>query len=174
MSTSPRVTYSTETSTTLSATAGSMRAATAATLPSAMATSRTALILFLGSMTCPPFKSRSYFCCAGRRPVAASRRYTPAAYVAFTLIVLPSSIVVPLRAPLRRQILAHVERPGHLAAGDGAGETEAQRISVPLGVAARELHAVSIDRAGEIARDEVALMRAFDAAAHLSQMQRMG
>src|SRR5262245_15226261 len=29
-----------------------------------MATSRTALILFLGSMTWPPFKRRSYFCCA--------------------------------------------------------------------------------------------------------------
>ena len=44
----------------------SIFASTAAIFPSAMATSRTALILLRGSMTCPPRSSRSYFfCCAG-------------------------------------------------------------------------------------------------------------
>src|SRR5258708_38456347 len=79
MSTSPGVTYSPETSTTLSAPAGSMPAATAATLPAAIATSRTAVIPFLGSMTCPPFNSRSYFGCAGGWPIAAGTTQAPTA-----------------------------------------------------------------------------------------------
>src|ERR1700675_385303 len=39
-----------------------MAAATAAILPSRIATSRTALILFFPSTTWPPFSSRSYSC----------------------------------------------------------------------------------------------------------------
>src|SRR5437879_2150027 len=154
-----------------------MPAATAATLPSVMATSRTALILFRESMTCPPFSSRSYLCgaCrAGRLTIAASTRHTPAANVAISLIVLPSPVVVPFRGPFRRQVLAHVERSGHRVAGDRARETETQRISVAFGVGARELRAAAVDRAREIARHEVPLVRAFDAAADLLQMQRMG
>src|SRR5262249_22240940 len=178
MSTSPGVTYSPDTSTTLKASAGSMRAATAATLPSAMATSRTALMRFLGSMTWPPLRSRSYFCCAGcgcagAWPIAASARHTPAANVDFTFIVSPSSEVVPPGAPLRGQVLAHVERPRHLRGRDGAREAEAQRVAVPLGIAARELHTIPVDRPGQIARDEVALMRAFEAIADLPEMQRV-
>ena len=52
------------TSTVLNAFAGSISGATAAILPPRMATSRTALILFLGSMTWPPRSSRSYGCWA--------------------------------------------------------------------------------------------------------------
>src|SRR5260370_2839534 len=162
MSTSPGVTYSPDTSTTLSAPAGSMPAATATTLPSAMATSRTALIWFLGAMTWPPFNSRSYLGCASGWAIAARTRHTPAAYVAFSFIRSSSSILVPLGTPFSRQVLAHIERPCHLVAGEVAREAETQRVTVPLGVTARELHAVAVDRAGEIARHEVALMRAFD------------
>src|SRR6266571_5395610 len=64
MSTSPGVTYSPATLTTLCALAGSIRAATSAIFPALMATSRIALILFFPSITCPPFSSRSYSCAA--------------------------------------------------------------------------------------------------------------
>src|SRR5579884_1046451 len=71
MSTSPGVTYRPDTLTDFSARAGSMFCATAAILPSLIATSRTALILFLPSMTCPPLSSRSYSC-ANAQPAARS------------------------------------------------------------------------------------------------------
>src|SRR5262249_56099208 len=67
----------------------------------------------------------------------------------------------------------HVERPRHLRGRDGAREAEAQRVAVPLGIAARELHTIPVDRPGQIARDEVALMRAFEAIADLPEMQRV-
>ena len=61
MSTRPGVTYNPETSTVFNASAGLIVAATAAIFPPAIATSRTALILFRASTTCPPRRSRSYF-----------------------------------------------------------------------------------------------------------------
>src|SRR5262252_349946 len=85
----------------------------------------------------------------------------------------PSPIVVTPGAPLRRQVLPHIQRALHLVAGDVAGESEAQRVAVSLAVAARQLHAAAVDRAGEIARDEVSLMRAFHAIADLSEVQRV-
>src|SRR5690348_4219597 len=120
-------------STTLKAAAGSMLAATAATLPFAIATSRTALILFLGSMTCPPFSWRSYFCCASRRLRQQRTRRTQAAFLTFTSIASTPPVVVPPGRPLRRQVFAHIERARHLVTGDLSGETETQRITVPLG-----------------------------------------
>src|SRR5262245_43177757 len=120
-----------------------MRAATAATRPFAIATSRTALMPFFGSIRWPPFSSRSYFCGAGVWRIGAIARHTTTAHVNVSLIALPSSIVVPLCGPLRREVLAHVERPRHLGAGDGAREPEAQRVAVPLRVVAQELHAVA-------------------------------
>src|SRR5262245_25377360 len=134
MSTSPGVTYNPETSTTLNAAAESRRAATAATLPSAIATSRTALIRFLGSMTWPPFRSRSYFCCAGAWPIDASTKQAPAANaIVSSLIASPPTVLVPPCRPFPRQVLAHVERARHSVGGDGAAEPEAQRVAIALG-----------------------------------------
>src|SRR5437868_14307017 len=133
MSMSPGVTYRPETSTTFNASAAAIAGATAATLPFAMATSRTALMRLRGSMRWPPLRSRSYFCCggacrAGMGMAAAITRHTAAAYVALTLIVSASPVIVALRGPLRGQVLAHVECARHRVACDGAGKTEAQRV----------------------------------------------
>src|SRR5688500_156864 len=58
---SPGVTYRPETSTVFNASAGLSFSPTAAILPAAIATSRTALILLRASTTCPPRRRRSYF-----------------------------------------------------------------------------------------------------------------
>src|SRR6185295_12262066 len=115
--------------------AGAMLAAMAATFPFAMATSRTALIRFLGSMTWPPFKRRSYFCCAVTWLTQTSTRDIPAArQQTFNLMASSPAIVVPLGTPLRVQVFAHVERSGHTVSRGGAVEAEAQGIAVPLGI----------------------------------------
>src|SRR2546425_12813001 len=113
-----------------------MAAATAATFPFEMATSRTALILFLGSMTWPPFKSRSYFCggCAETWLIQARTTDIPRACATGSLMALTSTIVVPLGTPLCGQGLTHVERAGHRGARDGARKTENQLVSRALGV----------------------------------------
>src|SRR3984893_817325 len=127
-----------------------MAAATAAILPLVMATSRTALIRFLASMTWPPFKSRSYCCCAAALPVQERRRNIANANLVITIASTPS-IVVPPGGPFRGQVLTHVEGPRHLVAGDRAGKTEAQRVAMPFGVRAGDLHARALDGAGQIA-----------------------
>src|SRR5712664_3844983 len=101
-----------------------MFCATVATFPFAMATSRTALILFLGSMTWPPFKRRSYFCCAETWLIQTRPRDIPTAYLAFSLMALTSTIVVPPGTPFRRQVLTHIERARHRVTRDDAGKTE--------------------------------------------------
>src|SRR2546427_7088376 len=175
MSMSPGVTYVPETSTTLKASAGLMEAATAATFPFAMATSRTALIWFLGSMTWPPFNRRSYCCCGCAEAwfIKMSASDIAVTCVAFSLMALPSTIVVPRGAPLRGQVLTHIERAGHRVARDGAGKTETQRVPVTLSVRAGDLNGVAVDGSGEIARDEIALMRSLEPRAHLLHMQRV-
>src|SRR5262249_44571110 len=150
-----------------------MFGATAATLPWAMATSRTALRLFFASMTCPPFSSRSYFCCAGRRVAAPAIMHAATAQWNRPLMTSTPSIVVPLCRPPGGQVLAHVERPGHRVALDGAGETEAQRVAVTFGIGARNLHRVPVDGSRQIAGDEVALVQTFEAVAGLLQVQRV-
>src|SRR6266849_3052750 len=127
-----------------------MPTATAATLPFVMATSRTALTLFLASMTWPPFKSRSYCCCAAAWPVQERTTDNPNANLFITIASTPS-ILVPPGSPLRSQVLTHVEGARHLVAGDRAGKTEAQRVAVPFGVRAGDLHARALDGAGQIA-----------------------
>src|SRR5215813_9720414 len=84
-----------------------------------------------------------------------------------------SSILVPLRGPCRGEVLTHVERSRHRVARDGAREPEAQRVSMALGHGAGDLHRRALDRAAEIARDEIALVGPFEAIAGLLQMQRM-
>src|SRR4029453_18653351 len=151
-----------------------MFAVTAATFPSAMATSRTALILFLGSMTWPPFNRGSYLRCAVTWLTLSSTSDTPTArHVACKAIASSPAIVVPLGTPCRHQVFAHVERSGHAVGRDRAVEAEAQGIAVAFGIRAGHLNAVPVDRADEVARHEVALMRTFDAIVHLSQMERM-
>src|SRR5262245_9036462 len=181
-----------------------MLAATAAILPFAIATSRTALMLLRASMTCPPFSRRSYLCCADRPTIEPTIRTTAAA-CSLSLIAQPISliatksrkhetilykkikfvfscfrggrlgppIVVPLRRPLRRQVLAHVERSRHRVRRDGAVEPEAEGVAVPLGVRAVHLHAAAVDGAGEIARHEIALVRALEPIARLLQVERV-
>src|SRR5262245_40250176 len=107
-----------------------MFAATAATFPFAMATSRTALILFRPSMTWPPFNRRSYFCCAETLQTQKSANEIPAArHKTFNRIASSPAIVVLLGTPLRHQILAHVERSGHAVSRCRAGEAETQGIA---------------------------------------------
>src|SRR5437867_3454828 len=102
-------------------------------------------------MTWPPFNSRSYFCCGCAETWLIQTRTTdtPTACVPFSLMALPSTIVVPLGVPLRGQVFAHIERAGHRVAGDGAGETKTQRVPVALGVRTGDLNRVPIDGAGE-------------------------
>src|SRR6516162_9619725 len=82
-------------------------------------------------------------------------------------------VIVPSRRPFRREVLAHIERARHPVALDGAREPEAQGVSMALGIRTDDLYGVALDRPGEIARDEIALMRAFQAIAGLFQVQRM-
>src|SRR5262245_61954533 len=97
-----------------------MFAAPAATFPPAIATSRTALTFFRGSMPWPPFSKRAYF---GWADTPAAPAMTRQMTVRFTS---PSTVGVAPCRPLRRQVLAHVERARHAVARDRAGELEAQ------------------------------------------------
>src|SRR6266699_466612 len=139
-----------------------MLAATAAIFPFAMATSRTALILFLGSMRWPPFKRRSYFCCAETWLKQKSTTASPDARLqTFNPMTSSPAIVVPPGTPLRHQVLAHVERSGHRVCRGRAVEAKTQGIAVPLGIRTGNLNAAPVDGAGKVARHEVALMCAF-------------
>src|SRR2546423_15644847 len=88
-------------------------------------------------------------------------------------ITSASSVVVLLGGPFRREVLTHVERARHRVARDGAREPEAQRVSMALRVRTGDLHGVAFDRSSEIARDEIALVRAFEAIAGLLQIQHV-
>src|SRR5262245_52765127 len=150
-----------------------MLAATAAILPPAIATSRTALMLFRASMTWPPFSRRSYFCCAATCVIDDTTRQIPAAWSRCSRIASTPSIVVPLGRPLRREVFAHVERAAHRVALKRTGKPEAQRVAVTLRVRAGDLHGVAVDRPGEIASDEIALMRTVEAIPGLFEVQRV-
>src|SRR5262245_22953537 len=102
-----------------------MRAATAATLPLAIATSRTEVMLLRASTRWPPLRSRSYFCGADNWMVAAAANNTAIA----VFMASASSILVPCRGPRGGKVLAHVERARHPVARDRAGEAEAQRVA---------------------------------------------
>src|SRR4051812_13718522 len=69
---SPGVTYSPDTSIVFAALDAAMFVPTSAILPSLTATSRRPLILFLGSITWPPFRTKSYSC-AQTKPTLRSR-----------------------------------------------------------------------------------------------------
>src|SRR3954453_10322119 len=74
------------------------------------------------------------------------------------------------RGPRRGAVLAEVERAGHRVARDPAGEAIGQRVAVPLGDAARHRDRLAVDRAGDVARDEVALVRAVEARTALAKV----
>src|SRR5215210_7254827 len=84
-----------------------------------------------------------------------------------------SSGPMPCRRPLCTQILAHVERSGHFVAGDLTGKDKGDRIAVGFAECASYLNLIAVDRAGEIARNELTLMRAIDRVRTLTQMQRV-
>ena len=142
-----------------------MRGATAATLPPAMATSRTALMPFLGSMTCPPRRRRSYFGSAaeparGRRPTARTTEDGDR----FTRIMRSApSRGAPPRRPAAAQVFAHVEGAAHLVARDLAGERVVEGVAASARRTALRRRTVSPSMVPrEVAGHEVAAMGAVD------------
>src|SRR4051812_17297533 len=65
---------------------------------------------------------------------------------------------VPRRGPLRAEILAHIERAGHLVALQLSGKAVGESGAVDLADVARDPHVVAGNRAGEVAGRKVALM----------------
>src|SRR5439155_14327844 len=89
-------------------------------------------------------------------------------------ITLSARGPVPPGAPSGRQVLTHVEIARHSIALDLSVERKREGVpDCPLGQAAAQLHHVAIDRAGEIARDELAPMNALQAAALLLERHRV-
>src|SRR5262249_31159915 len=80
----------------------------------------------------------------------------------------------PLRAPPSLQVLAQVELAGHGVALDLSGERERQRVSdCALRETAAQLNGVAVDRAGKVARDELAAVDSLDLRAVLLERQRV-
>src|SRR5262245_32826894 len=169
MSTRPGTTSRPLTSIVLNARAGSMWGATAAILPSAMATSRRSLRLLRGSTTWPPRSSRSYLGSAARAGVAAIGRAASRTAATASGLLMAAAF----GAPARTEVFAHVQLPRHLVALHLAAEREAQCVAVRFGVAAADLDHVAVDRAAEVPGDEVALMGAVEGAALLPQVQHV-
>ena len=170
---------------------GSIFAATAAILPAAMATSRTALMLFFGSMTCPPRSSRSYFGRGGGRlpaagGVACGDGGEPAAPAieqhrhcaqesrehAHRQPRLPATWRFAVHVAARYSPMSSV--PDISSPLHRAGEREADRVAVLFAEGAADPHGVAVDRAGEVAGHEVAAMGAVDVVAALPQVQARG
>src|ERR671918_799333 len=128
-----------------------MRGATAATLPPAMATSRTALMLLRGSIKWPPRRRTSYFGSAARasppRPATSSSGVSGAAQARMRS---GPPAHAPLGRPAGAEVLAHVERPRHLVAGHLAGERVRDRVAGLLPERAADPHRVSVDRSRQI------------------------
>src|SRR5262245_27198575 len=169
MSTRPGVTKSPETSTVLKASAGSMRGRTAAILPAAMATSRTAFVPLRGSMTCPPRRTRSYFGAAARTGPAPPRTRSRA--MARPRFVATGSGSSPPGRPAAAQVLAHVEGAAQLTARELSGEGVVERVAVLLAVRAPEPDGVAVDRPREVPGVEGPPVRPVDVVAALTQGQ---
>src|SRR5205823_13859468 len=123
-------------------------------------------------MTCPPRRRSSYFAPAGwPREMAASPRNTSSE--AALRHRSRFRRVMPLRRPFRAEVFTHIERATHLPGRDGPGERERERVAVLLGVRASEADRIAVDRAGQIPRHEVALMRSVDVLVALSQVKGM-
>src|SRR6185436_15868403 len=126
-----------------------------------MATSRTALIPFLASMTCPPFRRRSYFGSAAAAIEARPRvKRVAAPRVVFITSAPPRR--APLGRPLAAQVFAHVEAPSHFVARHLAREVVGDGVAALLAQEAADPHAVAVDRAREVAGDEVPAVRPVD------------
>src|SRR5262245_8653539 len=169
MSTRPGVTKRPETSIVLKASVGSIRGATAAILPPAMATSRTAFVPLRGSTTCPPRKRRSYFGSAARIRPAIPRKRSSA--MVLSRFVATGSGSSPPGRPAAAQVLAHVERARHLVASDLSGECVVERVAVLLAVGAPDPDVVSVDGAREVPGDEVPPVGPVDVISTLAQKQ---
>src|SRR5262245_47543521 len=159
---------------TFKASLGSIFAATAATLPSAMATSRTALVPFFGSMRWPPCRRTSYFGGSAVRPTRGRRARTRAMRQGVFVIASGPGRAVAGGRPLRPQVLPHLQRAREGVAGDRAREGVVQGVAVGLVPGARDAHLRAIHAAGEVAGHEVALVRALEGVALLPQEEAMG
>ncbi len=166
----------------------------------AIATSLTAVMPFRGSMTWPPLKQevvlrrREHVRTADRsdqheepqrRMVRRKHKEgTDSVEEAFSVFHFVFSSVqcspsvvddssAPARTPPGAQILAHVELARHFVSRNRSGERKRQRIAGLSAVIAAKPNVAPIDRSGQIARDEIALMRAVDLVARLSEVQHV-
>src|ERR1700694_3289670 len=137
-----------------------------------MATSRSALMPFLGSMTCPPRRSRSYMGSAADTEPATARQSRPRIR-GFTFMTSTPPRGAPSRRPLAAQVLAHVQCAPHLITRHLPREGVGDGVAALLAQAAAGAHAVPVDRARDVAGDEVAAMGAVDVVAALAQVERV-
>ena len=75
--------------------------------------------------------------------------------------------------PRRRQVLAHVERAADLIAGDLSGKRQIDGVAVLLAVGASDPDAIAVDRPGDLARHELALVESAKIVPLLRQVQRV-
>src|SRR6185503_18439446 len=140
------------------------------TFPPAMATSRTALRPFLGSMTCPPLRRRSYFGSAAETEVATARPRSARSRGVIFMTSAPPPGAPPGR-PFAAQVFAHVQGPSHLVARHLPREGVGDGIAALLAQEAADAHAVAVDRAREVAGEEVPAVGAVDVVAPLAQVE---
>src|SRR5687768_7364168 len=166
MSMSPGTTYKPVASATRLARDASILIDTSAILPAAIATSITASIAFLGSMTCPPRMSRSNFPCwaeARGTPTTSAIRTAPNTFA--VVIILLS--VVRIRSGLRPVGVAQAFAvPHYLAFPDGEHGAEAAVALQPAvtGVEEAKASRLQLDNGdvGEPAFAERRQLRAID------------
>src|ERR1043166_7386900 len=89
------------------------------------------------------------------------------------LLALTPAERMARRGPLRAEVFAHAERARHLVALEIAGERVRERRAVDLADIAGHVDIGARDRAGAIARGEIALMRADNLIALLFQVQHV-
>src|SRR5438874_12198182 len=75
------------------------------------------------------------------------------------------------RRPFGAQILAHIERAGHLVTGELPRESIRERRAVHFTHAACDPHVVAGNRSGKLASDKIALMRSGELAALLLHVE---
>src|SRR5262245_60453945 len=113
----------------------------------------------------------------GARPCRASRPGRPRGAIRDGA-GCGASCPPPSRRPTRRregrpEVFGHVEGPGQLVAGELAGELEREGVAARLADVAAQPDLVAVDRAGHVAGQEVALVRALDVRALLAQLEAM-
>src|SRR5438105_11500710 len=148
-----------------------MRGETAATLPAAMATSRTALRWLRGSMTWPPRRSRSYLGSAARAEAARARHQATSRKVRSRGMTSASPRRAARRGPAAAQVLAQVEGPRHLLARHLPRERVGDGVARRLREGTAQADGVAVDGAGEVAGHEVAAVRPVDVVLALAEVE---